>query len=79
VKWFTIIRTIDGRLHLDQSYASLEDALDDLRKTAQECSATHRIASFDEEGGVLVLSYSGDDTCHIFVVSEEELAEYPLW
>jgi len=68
-----ISRTVDGALRLVASFASRESALAYLRRAAEECRASHRRVEFDEDEGVLVTEYGGDDTVMTFIADEEEV------
>jgi hypothetical protein len=70
-------RTIDGAFHFVASFATYEDALSYLRRAAEECRANnHRRVELDEDEGVLVTEYGGDDTVMTFIVHEDEVAEW---
>ena len=69
-----ISRTVDGVLHVVASFASRESALAYLRCAAEECRASnHRRVDLDEEEGILVTEYGGDDTVITFIAEEEEV------
>ena len=68
-----ISRTVDGAFHFVASYASRDNALAYLRRAAEECrAANHRRVELDEDRGVLVTEYGGDDTVITFIADDEE-------
>jgi len=69
-----VSRTVDNVLHVVASFASRECALAYLRRVAEECRASnHRRVDLDEEEGILVTEYGGDDTVMTFITDEEEV------
>lgn len=68
-------RTCDGARRTIATFPSRGQAIAYLRRAAEECRATgHRRVELDEDMGVLVTEYGGDDTVVTFITDEEGVA-----
>jgi len=79
MKWYVVHRTVDGRFRLGEAFATREKAAQFLVQAVEELRSSHRRAEFDDEALILDTSHSGDDDVLSFIVSEEELEQYPLY